>query len=52
MAEEIKTKSQAMLEELTNLKAALQSAVGDKAVMVQVLEQYVARMEEILQPTA
>lgn len=49
MAEEIKTKSQAMLEELDKLKAALQTAAGGMDENVQAI---VARMEEILQPAA
>ena len=48
MTEEVKTKSQAMLEELANLKAALQTAAGGVDESVQAI---VARMEEILKPT-
>lgn len=49
MGEEVKTKSQAMLEELANLKAALQTAAGGLDEQVQTI---VGRMEAILQPAS
>lgn len=49
MAEEVKSKSQVLREELINLKAALQTAAGGMDEQVQAI---VARMEEVLQPTA
>lgn len=48
MSEEVKTKAQAMSEELVKLKAALQLAAGGMDPEVQAI---VSHMEEILQPT-
>lgn len=44
---EVKTKSQVLTEELTNLKAALQTAAGGLDPQVQ---EIIARMEAVLQP--
>lgn len=49
MTGEVKTKSQVLLEELSNLKAALQTAAGGLDPQVQ---EIVARMEDVLQPAA